>query len=71
VESTTRDAFFNDYYVVTAADCCADYDVARHESSLRKMDVSFGYVVPSETIIRAWERATERPLAAAGRPASV
>jgi ureidoacrylate peracid hydrolase len=70
VESTTRDAFFNSYYVVTAADCCADYDVARHENSLRKMDISFGYVVPSETILKAWGRATERQMAAAGLAAS-
>jgi len=56
VESTTRDGLFHDYYVVTAADCCADYDASRHESSLRKMDISFGYVVPRTEIIRCWER---------------
>lgn len=57
VESTTRDGFFNDYYVVTAGDCCADYDRVRHEASLRKMDLSFGYVVPGERIIDAWRGA--------------
>jgi len=54
VESTTRDGLFHDYYVVTAADCCADYDSDRHASSLRKMDVSFGYVVPKAEIARCW-----------------
>lgn len=54
VESTTRDGLFQDYYVVTAADCCADYDPDRHASSLRKMDVSFGYVVPKAEIARCW-----------------
>ena len=55
VESTTRDGLFADYYVVTAADACADYDEARHRHSLRKMDVSFGYVVESERILSAWK----------------
>ncbi len=54
VESTTRDGYFHDYYVVTAADACADFELARHEASLRKMDQSFGYVVPSQTIIDLW-----------------
>lgn len=54
VESTSRDAFCADYYVVTAADACADYDPLRHESSLRKMDLSFGYVVESDRILESW-----------------
>ena len=54
VESTVRDALFHDYYVVTAADCCADYDPARHEASLRKLEISFGYVVAWEEIARCW-----------------
>ena len=57
VESTTRDGFFADYYVVTAADACGDFDVARHEASLRKMDASFGYVVPSDDILAVWKAA--------------
>jgi len=55
VESTTRDALFADYYVVTAADACADYDEARHRNSLSKMDLSFGYVVESDRIVSAWK----------------
>jgi len=55
VESTTRDALFADYYVVTAADACSDYDAARHHNSLQKMDLSFGYVVHSDLIIKAWK----------------
>jgi nicotinamidase-related amidase len=58
VESTARDASFNDYYVVTAADCCADYDRDRHEHALRKLDLSFGYVVPSADILAVWEQAS-------------
>jgi len=55
VESTIRDALFADYYVVTAADACADYDEERHQNSLRKVDLSFGYVVESDRILGAWK----------------
>lgn len=54
VESTTRDGFFHDYYVVTASDACADFERGRHEASLRKMDQSFGYVVPTDAVLRCW-----------------
>jgi len=57
VESTIRDALFHDYYVVTAADCCADYDPSRHEASLRKLEISFGYVVSRAEIARCWSPA--------------
>ena len=55
VESSIRDALCADYYVVTAADACADYDQGRHQNSLRKMDLSFGYVVEADRIVRAWK----------------
>jgi nicotinamidase-related amidase len=56
VESTTRDAFCADYYVVTASDACADYDPERHDVSLRKIDLSFGYVVDCDRILESWGR---------------
>jgi len=59
VESTTRDGFFHDYYVVTAADACADFDVARHEASLRKMDLSFGYVVAAKQLVDRWQLSSQ------------
>jgi nicotinamidase-related amidase len=68
VESTARDAFFNDYHVVTAADCCADYDRDRHEHALRKLDLSFGYVVPSAEILAVWERALAEVVGGRARP---
>jgi len=37
VESTARDAMFNDYYVVIAADCVASDDPAQHEASMLLM----------------------------------
>lgn len=56
VESTTRDGFMNDYYVITASDACADFDIARHTASLKKIDLSFGYVVPTQRIVDLWEQ---------------
>lgn len=56
VESTSRDAFCSDYYVVSASDACADYDPDRHAYSLRKMDLSFGYVVECDRILEHWEK---------------
>ena len=54
VESTIRDAFMLDYYVVVAGDACGDYDQDRHRATLTKMDLSFGYVVAVEEIENAW-----------------
>ena len=54
VESTVRDGLFADYYVVTVSDACADYQSDRHEHALRKLDLSFGYVVDTDRILEAW-----------------
>jgi ureidoacrylate peracid hydrolase len=54
VESTIRDAFMLDYYVVTAGDACGDYDQDRHRATLTKMDLSFGYVISVADVERAW-----------------
>lgn len=59
VESTTRDGFFNGYYVVSVEDCCADKDRERHDSSLRYMGQSYGYVVTSQEIMRTWSQLTK------------
>lgn len=56
VESTVRDALFADYYVVTASDGCADYQPDRHEHTLRKLDLSFGYVVDADRVTKVWMR---------------
>jgi nicotinamidase-related amidase len=34
VESTARDAMFNDHYVVIASDCVASDDPAQHDASM-------------------------------------
>jgi isochorismate hydrolase len=51
--------------VVTAADACADFDLGRHEASLRKVDQSFGWVVPTQRIVDVWATAAA-PAAGAG-----
>ena len=53
VESTARDGFMMDYYVVVAADCCAQGNAERHDASLRAMG-SVGVVVTSGDILEAW-----------------
>ena len=59
VESTLRDAFFSDYYVVVAADCVAEASQERHEYALRKMGQAFGVVSPAADIIQAWDNSRE------------
>lgn len=54
VESTIRDAFMLDHYVVIAGDACADYERGRHEASLSKLALSFGSVVGVDEIVAHW-----------------
>ena len=54
VDATARDAFFNDYYVVTVEDCCGERDEFQHKATLDKLAKSFGYVVSSEELIKIW-----------------
>lgn len=57
VESTVRDAFFNDYFVVVAADGVADPSPARHVASVSKLSEAFGTVIPAGVIITEWDAA--------------
>ena len=59
VDATARDAFFNDYYVVTVEDCCGEKEETQHKATLEKLDRSFGYVVNSEDLIKVWDRRFE------------
>jgi nicotinamidase-related amidase len=61
VESTARDAMFNDYYVVLPEDCVASDDPRQHEASLFLMRHRFD-VVSSNDILTIWkeDQATER-----------
>jgi nicotinamidase-related amidase len=54
VESTARDAMFNDYYVVIAEDCVASDDKAQHEASLLLMRHRFDLASGSQ-LGRLWQ----------------
>ncbi|HSK16846.1 MAG TPA: isochorismatase family cysteine hydrolase [Gaiellaceae bacterium] len=53
VESTARDALFNDYYVVVAEDCVASDDREQHEASLLLMRHRFD-IATAEEILAIW-----------------
>src|SRR5438874_5473942 len=55
VETTARQAFLRDYYVVFTSDCTATYDQADHEATLRNIDAYFGEVISAEEIQACWE----------------
>jgi nicotinamidase-related amidase len=55
VESTARDALFNDYYVVLPEDCVASDDPRQHEASLFLMRHRFDVVV-SDDILAVWQK---------------
>jgi nicotinamidase-related amidase len=54
VESTARDALFNDYYVVVVSDGVASDDRAQHEASLMLMANRFDLAATDE-IVGCWK----------------
>jgi ureidoacrylate peracid hydrolase len=56
VESSARDALFNDYYVVIADDCVASDDPRQHDASMLLMRHRFD-IAGSEDILAEWARA--------------
>jgi nicotinamidase-related amidase len=54
VESTARDAMFNDYYVVIPEDCVASDDRAQHEASMLLMRHRFD-LATGDRIQQAWD----------------
>lgn len=55
LESTARDAMFNDYYVIVPPDCVASDDIKQHEASLLLMAHRFDLFM-SEEIISYWRK---------------
>jgi ureidoacrylate peracid hydrolase len=55
VETTVRDAFVRDYYVLVVEDGTGTYSVEEQESSLRTIDRYFGEVVSLEQLIKLWK----------------
>ena len=54
VETTARQAFLRDYYVVFTSDCTATFSRAAHEATLENIDQFFGQVVGGEEIAACW-----------------
>lgn len=59
VESTARDALFNDYYVVIAEDCVASDDRAQHDASMLLMRHRFD-IATSAQLADAWAHSRPR-----------
>ena len=53
VESTARDAMFNDYYVVVAEDCVASDDPKQHDASIFLMRHRFD-IAAADEILGVW-----------------
>ena len=60
VETTARQAFLRDYYVVFAHDCTATYSQADHDATLRNIDMFFGEVVDAEALQACWRPGSAR-----------
>jgi ureidoacrylate peracid hydrolase len=60
VETTARQAFLRDYYVVFASDCTATYSQAQHDATLSNIDQYFGQVVQAEEVMACWQPAAAR-----------
>lgn len=64
VESTARDALFNDYYTVIAEDCVASDDRAQHEASMFLMRHRFD-IAAADEILTVWSAAQDADAGAA------
>jgi ureidoacrylate peracid hydrolase len=54
VESSVRDAFARDYYVITVSDGTATREWSEHEAALHRLSTAFGHVADTDTLLRAW-----------------
>jgi len=54
VETTVRDASQRDYRTFVVRDAVAKYEDDRHEVALKSIDMLFGHVVESDSIIAEW-----------------
>jgi ureidoacrylate peracid hydrolase len=63
VESTARDAFMKDYYIVFTSDATATYSMEAHLATLKTVSRIISVVCDSEAVLNVWTRATA-PVAA-------
>ncbi len=54
VETTARDGFMKDYYIVFLKDCTSTFSEEMHINTLKTIDHFFGEVVDSGDILRCW-----------------
>jgi ureidoacrylate peracid hydrolase len=54
VESTARDVYMHDYYLVLVSDCTAMTSRDAHDATLANIDQFFGQVASSEDIMKCW-----------------
>lgn len=55
VETTAREAFVRDYYVVFPSDGTATYSEEAHHATLRNIDTFFGQVVTLDELLTVWK----------------
>jgi ureidoacrylate peracid hydrolase len=55
VETTAREGFMRDYYIVFLRDCTATMSEELHNSALKNISLFFGDVVGFEDVIKCWE----------------
>ena len=66
VESTAREVYMHDYYLVFVSDCTATMSQEAHDYTLKMIDTYFGQVAGSGDIMKAWG-VTAAPAQAGGR----
>jgi ureidoacrylate peracid hydrolase len=57
VESTARDGYQRDYYVVMVSDCVAAYTQSGHDTALDNIRQRFGHVATADAILAVWSKA--------------
>jgi ureidoacrylate peracid hydrolase len=62
VETTARDGFMRDYYIVMVADGTAAYSSREHEMALENIDRYFGQVSTVAEITQTWLQRNDRPV---------
>ena len=67
IESSLRDGSARGYYIVVPRDCVGSYDRALHEATLRCVEMHFGEVPDSDTLLGLWSPCS-RAHAAPQRP---
>lgn len=54
VESTAREVYMHDYYLVFVSDCTATMSQEAHDYTLKMIDSYFGQVAGSDDVMKAW-----------------